>query len=119
MESIQIQTVQIPNFVCNFVCLCLTIALFRSSFATCVIFILAYFHSSMEIYNCFNFSVWFLMSPLLIFDIRHDWMNSKALYKFITVREEVVSINPLNSISRVYPLLMQVNSSMLVAKQNR
>ena len=56
------------------------------------------------------------MSPLLIFDIRHDWMNSKALYKFITVREEVVSINPLNSISRVYPLLMQVNSSMLVAK---
>ena len=37
MESIQIQTVQIPNFVCNFVCLCLTIALFRSSFATCVI----------------------------------------------------------------------------------
>ncbi|MEK7100416.1 MAG: glycosyltransferase family 39 protein [Patescibacteria group bacterium] len=58
----------------------------------------------------------FLMSPLLIFDIRHDWMNSKALYKFITVREEVVSINPLNSISRVYPLLMQVNSSMLAAK---
>lgn len=58
----------------------------------------------------------FLMSPLLLFDIRHDWMNSKALYKFITVREEVVSVNPLNSISRVYPLLMQVNSSMLVAK---
>ena len=68
-------------------------------------------------YNLFSITLFiFLMSPLLIFDIRHNWMNSRALYKFITVREEVVSINPLNSISRVYPLLMQVNSSMLTAK---
>lgn len=58
----------------------------------------------------------FLMSPILAFDIRHDWMNSRALYKFLTVREETVSINPLNSISRTYPLFEQINSSMLTSK---
>lgn len=58
----------------------------------------------------------FLMSPLLIFDIRHDWMNTKALYKFLTIREEVISVNPLNSVSRAYPLFEQINSSMITAK---
>lgn len=58
----------------------------------------------------------FLMSPLLIFDIRHDWMNSKALYKFLTVREETVSIKPWTAIPKVYPIFEQINSSLLTAK---
>lgn len=59
----------------------------------------------------------FLMSPLLIFDIRHNFLNSKALYKFLTVREEILSVNPWSSISKTYPLFEQINSSMLTAKQ--
>lgn len=58
----------------------------------------------------------FLMSPLLIFDIRHDWMNSRALYKFLTVRDETISIKPSTVISRSYPIFEQINSSMLTAK---
>ncbi len=34
-----------------------------------------------------------LMSPLLIFDIRHNWMNSKALYAFLISKDPSVSIN--------------------------
>lgn len=30
-----------------------------------------------------------LMSPLLIFDFRHDFINSRAVYKFFTVRQEI------------------------------
>lgn len=59
----------------------------------------------------------FLMSPLALFDLRHDFLNSKALYKFLTVREETVSINPLSAIPKSYPILVQINKSLLTAKQ--
>ncbi len=58
----------------------------------------------------------FLMSPLLIFDIRHNFLNSKALYKFITVRQETISVNPFSSVSKAYPIYEQINSSLLTAK---
>lgn len=58
----------------------------------------------------------FLMSPILAFDIRHDWLNSKALYKFVTVREETVSIKPWTAIPKTYPIYEQINNSLLVAK---
>jgi len=58
----------------------------------------------------------FLMSPLVIFDFRHDFMNSKALYKFITVREETVSIKPWTVIPRLFPIFEQINESLLIAK---
>jgi len=56
------------------------------------------------------------MSPLLIFDIRHNFLNSKALYKFITVRQETISVNPFSSVSKAYPIYEQINSSLLTAK---
>lgn len=58
-----------------------------------------------------------LMSPLAIFDLRHDFMNSKALYKFLTVRQETVSIRPWTAIPKTYPIFEQINASLLVAKQ--
>lgn len=61
----------------------------------------------------------FLMSPLLAFDIRHDWMNSRALYKFLTVRDETVSITPWTAIPKAYPIFEQVNGSMLTAKHQQ
>lgn len=58
----------------------------------------------------------FLMSPLLAFDIRHDWMNLRALHKFLTVRDETVDITPWTAIPKAYPVFEQINSSMLTAK---
>lgn len=58
----------------------------------------------------------FLMSPLLAFDIRHDWMNSRALYKFLTVRDETVAITPWTALPKIYPIFEQINGSMLTAK---
>ena len=61
----------------------------------------------------------FLMSPLLAFDIRHDFLNSKALYKFLTVRDaESVSIKPWTALPKTYPIFEQINSSMLTVKHN-
>ncbi len=59
----------------------------------------------------------FLMSPLLAFDVRHDWMNSRALYKFLTVRDETVAITPWTALPKIYPIYEQVVASMLTAKQ--
>jgi hypothetical protein len=61
----------------------------------------------------------FLMSPLLAFDIRHNWMNSRALYKFLTVREETVAITPWTAIPKAYPIFEQINGSMLTAKNQQ
>ncbi|MFZ3301938.1 MAG: glycosyltransferase family 39 protein [Microgenomates group bacterium] len=61
----------------------------------------------------------FLMSPLLAFDIRHDWMNSRALYKFLTVRDETVAITPWTAIPKAYPIFEQINGSMLTAKNKQ
>jgi 4-amino-4-deoxy-L-arabinose transferase-like glycosyltransferase len=58
----------------------------------------------------------FLMSPLFIFDIRHDWMNTKAFYKFLTVRQETVSIKPWKALPNVYPIFVDINTSLLTGK---
>jgi 4-amino-4-deoxy-L-arabinose transferase-like glycosyltransferase len=54
-----------------------------------------------------------LMSPLLFFDMRHDWMNSKAFYKFLTVRQETVSIRPWTAIPKIPALFVQINTSLI------
>lgn len=58
----------------------------------------------------------FLMSPLLIFDIRHNFLNSKALYKFLTVRQETVTFKPLSIVTKTYPILNNINNSLVTAK---
>jgi 4-amino-4-deoxy-L-arabinose transferase-like glycosyltransferase len=59
-----------------------------------------------------------LMSPLLIFDMRHNWINSQAIYKFFTVRQETVSIRPWNAIPKFPELLEQINLSLIAGKNN-
>lgn len=59
----------------------------------------------------------FLMSPLAIFDLRHDYMNTKALYKFLTVRQETVSARPWSAVPKMYPILTEINTSLLTAKE--
>ena len=79
-------------------------------------------NSSLEIKNflqksLFGFLIFLgLMSPLLFFDIRHNWMNSQAIYKFFTVRQETVSIRPWNAIPKIPEILNLVSSSLLGGK---
>ena len=46
----------------------------------------------------------FLMSPLLIFDLKHNFMNFNAISAFFTNRETTINVNPFNSLSRVVPI---------------
>lgn len=47
----------------------------------------------------------FLMSPLLIFDIRHNGMNFNAIKIFFTQRETTVSIKPWKALPNIYPIV--------------
>jgi 4-amino-4-deoxy-L-arabinose transferase-like glycosyltransferase len=58
-----------------------------------------------------------LMSPLVLFDFRHGFLNSKALYKFLTIRQETVSIKPWTAIPKSYPIFEEINTSLITAKE--
>jgi hypothetical protein len=53
-----------------------------------------------------------LMSPLFFFDIRHNWINTKAMYAFFTAAEPSVSINPFAAISKIPALFNQINIAL-------
>lgn len=48
-----------------------------------------------------------LMSPLFIFDMRHNFVNFRAMQVFFSQRETTVNINPLNTITRVWPVFQE------------
>lgn len=58
-----------------------------------------------------------LMSPLFFFDIRHNWINARAMYQFFTVRQTTVSIKPWTAIPGMYPQFLQI-MQRLVGGQN-
>ena len=43
------------------------------------------------------------MSPLIMFDAKHNWVNIKAIQTFFLERKGLVSFSPLLSIERIYP----------------
>jgi len=57
------------------------------------------------------------MSPLFFFDLRHNWMNAKAMYQFFTVRQTTVSIKPWTAIPGLYPQFSEI-MQRLVGGQN-
>ncbi len=57
-----------------------------------------------------------LMSPLFFFDVRHGWMNTKAIYTFFTIRQTTVSIRPWTAIPKIPELLDQINSTLIGGK---
>lgn len=46
----------------------------------------------------------FLMSPLVIFDLRHNFLNYRALTTFFGQRETTVNLNILNTLGRIVPI---------------
>jgi hypothetical protein len=59
-----------------------------------------------------------LMSPLLIFDLRHNWMNFNAIKTFFTQRETTVSIKPWKSLPNIYPIIRDGIATRIVAGTN-
>jgi 4-amino-4-deoxy-L-arabinose transferase-like glycosyltransferase len=58
----------------------------------------------------------FLMSPLFIFDIRHDWMNYNALKTFFTERQTTVSARPWSALPKIPEIAVQISTSLVGAK---
>ena len=58
-----------------------------------------------------------LMSPLLIFDLRHDFMNTKAFYTFLVNRDSTVSANIFGSLEKI-PATFDLMTKSLVAAKN-
>jgi len=59
-----------------------------------------------------------LMSPLFFFDLRHNWINAKAMYTFFTVRQETVSIKPWTAIPKLPEMLNLTINSVVAAKNS-
>lgn len=60
----------------------------------------------------------FLMSPLVVFDFRHNFINFRALQTFFGNRETTVNLNFLNSLARTIPIYKDnLIGSYMAAKQ--
>lgn len=57
-----------------------------------------------------------LMSPLLIFDLRHGFMNTKAFYSFIVNRDIAISGNFWTTFPKVPQIFNLINTSLLSGK---
>ena len=54
-----------------------------------------------------------LMSPLVIFDARHDWRNFSSMKKFFTERQTTVSARPWTGFPKVVPITQKINTRLL------
>lgn len=63
-------------------------------------------------------SFFVLMSPLLIFDIRHDFMNTKAIYKFFVERRVNFSSSPMSAIPQIPQIFNLINKSLIAGKNS-
>lgn len=62
------------------------------------------------------FAFGFLMSPLVIFDIRHDFLNFKSAKIFFTERQTTVSAKPWNAIPNAWPLWEDIVTRLLAGR---
>ncbi|KKR29863.1 MAG: hypothetical protein UT61_C0020G0011 [Candidatus Woesebacteria bacterium GW2011_GWA1_39_8] len=57
-----------------------------------------------------------LMSPLVIFDARHDWRNFAAMKDFFTQRQTTVSAKPWSGLEKLPEIANETTGSLLGAK---
>lgn len=57
----------------------------------------------------------FLMSPLLLFDLKHNGMNFNAFKTFFTNRQTTINFNPVNS-NRFLPVLYKIVSDLFLGQ---
>ncbi len=58
-----------------------------------------------------------LMSPLLLFDLKHDWMNLNAFKAFFSDRQTTINLNPARS-DRFLPVITTTFEDLVLARQN-
>lgn len=58
-----------------------------------------------------------LMSPLLIFDLRHDWLNYNAFKAFFTERQTTVNLKFYKGFTDLYPMLVQIYGRLLTVEK--
>ena len=69
-------------------------------------------------YSAFGLGLFLLlMSPLLVFDARHDWRNFTAMNKFFSERQTTVSARPWTAIPEL-PEIVTQSVSRLIAGTN-
>lgn len=56
------------------------------------------------------------MSPLAIFDIRHNFINFKAMEAFFTNRETTVSVLPWKALPGMWPILTMITGDIVGSK---
>lgn len=61
-------------------------------------------------------SFFLLMSPLVLFDLKHQGMNFNAFKVFFTDRQTTVNLNPVRS-DRFIPIILMTVSDMVLARQ--
>ncbi len=59
-----------------------------------------------------------LMSPLIIFDARHGWLNFLAMKKFFTERQTTISARPWTAFPKAWPVFTK-GVTRLVAAENK
>ncbi len=59
-----------------------------------------------------------LMSPLLFFDLRHNFMNFKNILTFFTNRQETVNLKVYKAIPNLWSIWEMIISSLVIAKNN-
>jgi len=54
-----------------------------------------------------------LMSPLIIFDARHEWRNFNAMKKFFLERQATVSARPWTGLPKMIPITEKISTQLL------
>ena len=60
----------------------------------------------------------FLLSPLVLFDMRHDWQNFGSFSKFVSERQTTVNLKVYKALPQIWPLWEQIVASLLTAKNS-
>jgi 4-amino-4-deoxy-L-arabinose transferase-like glycosyltransferase len=56
-----------------------------------------------------------LMSPLLLFDLRHNWLNARAMDAFFTQRQETVNLKVYKALPNLGPLFIDIITRLIAA----
>jgi 4-amino-4-deoxy-L-arabinose transferase-like glycosyltransferase len=65
-------------------------------------------------YSLISFSFFtLLMSPLFIFDARHEWRNFNSMKKFFLERQTTISARPWTGLPKMIPISEEINTQLL------
>lgn len=65
------------------------------------------------------FSFLLLLSPLVIFDASHNWINFNALKTFMTDRQQTVNLKAYKAVPNLWPIWSDVNTALLAGNNKQ